>query len=93
MERQLLSASGLEESQAITFLGTYTMNVRFFLQAVLKTGCCLVLFTVSGCSNMYEGLKASRQEDCYRLSYPDQQECLRETDVSYEEYEKERKSG
>lgn len=43
-----------------------------------------------GCRGMYEGFKSLKAEDCYRLAYPDQEQCLQQVDVSYEEYEKER---
>lgn len=43
-----------------------------------------------GCRGMYEGFKTQKAEDCYRLAYPDQEQCLQQVDVSYEEYEKER---
>lgn len=46
---------------------------------------------IVGCSNMYEGIKSVTVNDCYKLNYPEQQECLDQADVSYEMYEKERK--
>jgi hypothetical protein len=49
---------------------------------------CLVFF--SGCRGMYEGFKSVKTEDCYRLPYPEQAQCLQQVDVSYEEYEQER---
>ena len=39
---------------------------------------------------MYEGFKSVKAEDCYRLTYPEQEQCLQQVDVSYEEYEQER---
>jgi len=44
---------------------------------------------LGGCSNMYEGFKAIKLDECYRLPYPEQEDCLQEIDVSYEQYEKE----
>lgn len=52
--------------------------------------CCLA---GGGCKALYEGFKMSRNEDCYRLTYPEQEECLRQVDISYEEYEKERRTA
>ena len=49
---------------------------------------CLVL--LGGCRGLYEGFKMSKTEDCYRLAYPDQEQCLQQVNVSYDEYEKER---
>ncbi len=49
------------------------------------------LFSLGGCRGLYEGFKSQKAEDCYRLPYPDQEGCLQEVDISYEEYEKERK--
>lgn len=59
--------------------------------AALKTVIVIIIvqivFILSGCRNMYEGFRTLRAEDCYRLPYPEQGECLRQTDVGYEEYE------
>lgn len=54
------------------------------LIAVVVTG-------LSSCRNMYEGFHAQGLERCYTLPYPEQQDCLRQNDVSYEEYEEQRK--
>ena len=48
------------------------------------------LFCLAGCRGMYEGFKSVKSEDCYRLPYPEQEQCLQQMDVSYEEYEKTR---
>lgn len=48
------------------------------------------LFFLGGCRGLYEGFKSQKAEDCYRLPYPDQEGCLQQVDVSYEEYERER---
>lgn len=57
-----------------------------------KTGWLLLfcLAIMCGCRGIYEGFKAIGKEACYSLPYPDQQECLRENDVDYEEYERQR---
>ncbi|MBU1564510.1 MAG: hypothetical protein KJ630_02645 [Proteobacteria bacterium] len=54
---------------------------------LLSLGCILLL---GGCRGLYEGFKSAKTEDCYRLAYPDQELCLQQVNVSYEEYEKER---
>lgn len=50
------------------------------------------LLFLGGCRGLYEGFKLQKAEDCYRLPYPDQEGCLQQVDVSYEQYEKERKA-
>ena len=49
---------------------------------------CLVFFL--GCRGVYEGFKSTSAEECYKLAYPDQEQCLQQVQMSYEEYEKER---
>jgi hypothetical protein len=67
---------------------------RAFLDAIkIRILCYLFLPILTSCSNMYEGFKASELDECYRLSYPDQEECLRENEVSYEEYQLYRRKG
>jgi hypothetical protein len=60
----------------------------------LKTTIVIValggLVFLGGCRGLYEGFKMSKAEDCYRLAYPDQEQCLQQVNVSYDEYEKER---
>ena len=63
-------------------------NGPYRVQSVVAFVC---LVTLAGCGNVYEGFKTMKLEDCYQLSYPDQEECLLENDVSYDEYESERK--
>lgn len=58
------------------------------VKSVLVALACLVL--LGGCRGMYEGFKMSKAEECYRLNYPEQEQCLRDVNVSYDEYEKER---
>jgi len=53
---------------------------------------CL-LSILSGCRSLYEGFKAVHTEECYSLPYPDQEECLRQTGVGYDEYEKAREEA
>ncbi|HBG18851.1 MAG TPA: hypothetical protein DDY32_06120 [Desulfobulbaceae bacterium] len=52
-----------------------------------------ILSTLPGCRSLYEGFKAVRTEECYRLPYPDQEECLRQAGVGYDEYEKDREGA
>lgn len=63
------------------------------LKALIAFTLVWFLFTLPGCRNLYEGFKAAQAEDCYRLSYPEQDECLRLGNVSYEEYEKRREDA
>ncbi|MFW2367788.1 MAG: hypothetical protein ACN4GW_15330 [Desulforhopalus sp.] len=51
----------------------------------------LVLLDAWGCSNFYDGFQAQQRETCYKLPYPDQEECFRQIDGSYEDYQRERK--
>ncbi|MDK9709448.1 MAG: hypothetical protein OEL83_20610 [Desulforhopalus sp.] len=50
----------------------------------------LCIVTLGGCQAFYEGFKMGRSEDCYRLAYPEQEQCLQQVAGSYDEYEKER---
>lgn len=54
---------------------------------IITFGCLIFL---GGCRGMYEGFKLSKAEDCYRLAYPEQEQCLQQVDVNYDQYEKER---
>lgn len=45
------------------------------------------------CSNFYDGFKAVEIDNCYKLPYPDQEECLRQIDISYEEYKQQREEA
>lgn len=49
----------------------------------------------AGCSarQVYEGVRASNRNECLQLPFPQQQECLENVDVSYEEYQKRRTDG
>jgi hypothetical protein len=51
---------------------------------------CLLL---PGCRPLYEGFKAARTEECHRLFQPDQEECLRQAEVGYDEYERNRQEA
>lgn len=50
----------------------------------------LFIASLGGCQAFYEGFKMGRSEDCYRLTYPEQEQCLQQVAGSYDEYEKER---
>jgi hypothetical protein len=54
--------------------------------------CLSLLFVLAsgGCQAFYEGFKMGRSEDCYRMAYPEQEQCLQQVAGSYDEYEKER---
>lgn len=58
----------------------------------VKTSCALFLCLsiLWGCRGFYEGFKAIGDEACYSLPYPDQQDCLLENDVDYEEYSRQK---
>lgn len=61
----------------------------------VSTFCCLVtvaLYT-TGCSQLYNGFQAVGEESCYTLAYPEQQECLDQLTIGYDEYEKERQQS
>ena len=54
--------------------------------------CCLLLLALSACSKQqyYEGLKAGRRASC--LEYPESEfeDCVDETNTSFEEYKRQR---
>jgi hypothetical protein len=45
---------------------------------------------LAGCRGLYEGVRMQNLEHCYHLPYPEQVECLRENDITYEQYREER---
>lgn len=59
----------------------------------IKIICIAFSLTLPACSNFYDGFKAAAIENCYRLSYPDQDECLRQIDFSYDEYKQQREEA
>ena len=63
------------------------------LNYLIAVSILCILSTLPGCRSLYEGVKAVRTEECYRLPYPDQEECLRQASVSYDEYEKDREEA
>jgi len=48
---------------------------------------------IIGCNSqqVFEGIKARNQNECYTLPESQQQECLEAADVSFEEYQRQRK--
>lgn len=50
----------------------------------------LCLCSQAGCSGVYDGMNSAYLNNCYHLPYPEQQECLREVETSYDKYEMER---
>lgn len=46
-----------------------------------------------GCTRevWYEGFRQSRINECYKLPHTDKEQCLKETEVSYDTYRKERR--
>ena len=61
--------------------------------------CAATVFTIAilvyiyGCSKqqVFEGFKAKNRNDCYNLPQSQQDDCLKATDVSFEEYQRQRK--
>lgn len=55
----------------------------------------MALVLSSGCSRqqVFEGIKAKNQNDCYSLPQGQQEECLEATDISFEEYQRHRKEA
>lgn len=58
---------------------------------------CISIFSLlflsvamSGCQGIYEGMRLQTIERCYALPYPEQQECLRENELNYEQYQQEK---
>lgn len=49
------------------------------------------LFIVA-CSNqaLYENIQISNQNECYKLPQPDYEECMKNQNTTYQEYEKDR---
>ena len=56
---------------------------------------CMTPLLIVGCSSqqVFEGIKARNQNECYRLPESQQQDCLEAADVSFEEYQRQRKEA
>jgi len=55
----------------------------------------LVILLLSACSNrgVYEGIQTGKRNDCLRLPSPQYEECMKDANKSYDEYERERKEA
>lgn len=55
----------------------------------------LVLLVLVGCTNreVYEGIQAGHRNDCSRLPPSQYDECIKEANKSYGEYDRERKEA
>ena len=63
------------------------------MNVLLKFIYVVCSLSLLACSNFYDGFKAVEMDSCYRLPYPDQEECLQQIDMSYEEYEQQREEA
>ena len=63
------------------------------MNLLFKFICVVFSLTLLACSNFYDGFKAVEIDNCYRLPYPDQEECLRQIDIGYEEYKQQREEA
>lgn len=54
---------------------------------IFVLGCSFCLY---GCANFYEGLNVAGKENCYKLSYSDQDDCLQDFEQDYNQYEQAR---
>lgn len=52
----------------------------------------IIVFLLFGCSNkkIYEAVQYNQKQECRKLPYPQQSECVEEHSKSFEEYEKNR---
>ena len=64
------------------------MKTKFFLIVL-----AVAVFTVSGCSNraVYQNLQLNKKQECRRLPVTEYDDCMRDMEQSYEEYERQRK--
>ena len=55
----------------------------------------LVMMYLTGCSNrgVYEGIQVSNRNECFKLPPSQYDECVENTNISYDEYERERKEA
>ncbi len=53
----------------------------------------LLTVTCAGCGsrNFYEGFRIQQEMECQKLQRPEQDECLRRSGMSYDEYQKQLK--
>ena len=63
------------------------------LKAMMTISALMMLLLTSGCTShqVFEGIKARNQNECYRLPESQQQDCLEASDISFEEYQRQRK--
>ena len=55
----------------------------------------MILVLSSGCTRqqVFEGIKAKNQNDCYSLPPGQQEECLESANISFDEYQSQRKEA
>lgn len=64
------------------------------MKAILVlAGLAIVIATGSGCSNkaVYQNLQLNKKQECRRLPVTEYDDCMRDMEQSYEEYERQRK--
>lgn len=61
----------------------------------LVSAISLVLLLLAGCSNrgIYEGIQASNRNECSKLPLSQYDDCMKEANKSFNEYEQERKEA
>ncbi len=62
------------------------------MQKFLFCAMIIMILSTSACTRQgwYEGFQQSQREKCYKLPDQDRENCLKQTDKSYEEYQRER---
>ena len=55
----------------------------------------VLMFLAAGCSNRgaYEGFQVSNRNECIKLPPSQYDECMENANISYDEYERERKEA
>jgi len=63
------------------------------LKASMSVLASMSLLLTTGCSShqVFESIKARNQNECYTLPESQREECLDVADISYEEYNRQRK--
>ena len=70
-----------------------TVNINRLIAYAATVFTIAILGCTYGCSKqqVFEGFKAKNRNDCYNLPESQQDDCLKAADVSFEEYQRQRK--
>lgn len=53
-------------------------------------GLALAVLVLSGCETVYQSAQSHQRNQCYELPQPEYEACMKNTEQSYNDYEKQR---